>query len=272
MCSSDLADGKPATRRAPKKEGDAEIVTGRNSVVEALRAKIPATTLYLAARLEMDDRVKEAISIAGKRGIPIVEVMRPEERPLAEQLRCYATADRLLFAEGSALHGLQLLGRGLGDVAVLVRRSGSTMLAAATRARARSVAHLDVAVGLIHALEPSGRPAMNGGVAVLDERLLVRARDGEAVDVPAGEVDYMDVSARQMVSAATAMIPFLEHDDANRALMGANMQRQAVPLLRSESPVVGTGMEGFAAIDAGDVLTAEKSGRSEEHTSELQSH
>lgn len=72
-----VADGKPV-RRAPKKEGDAEIVTGRNSVVEALRAKIPATTLYLAARLEMDDRVKEAISIAGKRGIPIVEVMRPE--------------------------------------------------------------------------------------------------------------------------------------------------------------------------------------------------
>jgi 23S rRNA (guanosine2251-2'-O)-methyltransferase len=70
-------DVKPV-RRAPKKEGDAEIVTGRNSVVEALRAKIPATTLYLAARLEMDDRVKEAISIAGKRGIPIVEVMRPE--------------------------------------------------------------------------------------------------------------------------------------------------------------------------------------------------
>jgi 23S rRNA (guanosine2251-2'-O)-methyltransferase len=70
-------DAKPV-RRAPKKEGDAEIVTGRNSVVEALRAKIPATTLYLAARLEMDDRVKEAISIAGKRGIPIVEVMRPE--------------------------------------------------------------------------------------------------------------------------------------------------------------------------------------------------
>jgi 23S rRNA (guanosine2251-2'-O)-methyltransferase len=72
-----VADAKPV-RRAPKKEGDAEIVTGRNSVVEALRAKIPATTLYLAARLEMDDRVKEAISIAGKRGIPIVEVMRPE--------------------------------------------------------------------------------------------------------------------------------------------------------------------------------------------------
>lgn len=72
-------DAKPASRgRSPKRDGDAEIVTGRNSVVEALRAKIPASTLYLAARLEMDDRVKEAISIAGKRGIPIVEVMRPE--------------------------------------------------------------------------------------------------------------------------------------------------------------------------------------------------
>ena len=70
----------------------------------------------------------------------------------------------------------------------------------------------------------------------------------------------MDVSPRQMVSVATSLIPFLEHDDANRALMGANMQRQAVPLLRSDSPLVGTGMEGFAAIDAGDVLTADKSG------------
>ena len=59
-----------------------------------------------------------------------------------------------------------------------------------------------------------------------------------------------------MVSVATSLIPFLEHDDANRALMGANMQRQAVPLLRSESPLVGTGMESFAAVDAGDVITA----------------
>ena len=70
----------------------------------------------------------------------------------------------------------------------------------------------------------------------------------------------MDVSPRQMVSVATSLIPFLEHDDANRALMGANMQRQAVPLLRSESPLVGTGMEGYAAIDAGDVITADKAG------------
>ena len=69
----------------------------------------------------------------------------------------------------------------------------------------------------------------------------------------ADEVDYMDVSPRQMVSVATALIPFLEHDDANRALMGANMQRQAVPLIQSDSPLVGTGMEYRAAVDAGDV-------------------
>ena len=78
------------------------------------------------------------------------------------------------------------------------------------------------------------------------------------------EVDYMDVSPRQMVSVATAMIPFLEHDDANRALMGANMQRQAVPLVRSEAPFVGTGMELRAAIDAGDVVVADKTGVIEE--------
>jgi DNA-directed RNA polymerase subunit beta len=93
-----------------------------------------------------------------------------------------------------------------------------------------------------------------------EERVLVRRKGGEVELVPAGDVHYMDVSPRQMVSVATSLIPFLEHDDANRALMGANMQRQAVPLLRSESPLVGTGMESFAAIDAGDVITAEKAG------------
>src|SRR6059036_2319098 len=74
----------------------------------------------------------------------------------------------------------------------------------------------------------------------------------------------MDVSPRQMVSVATAMIPFLEHDDANRALMGSNMQRQSVPLLRSEAPLVGTGMEYRAAVDAGDVVVAEAAGTVEE--------
>jgi DNA-directed RNA polymerase subunit beta len=93
-----------------------------------------------------------------------------------------------------------------------------------------------------------------------EPRVLVRRRGGEVENIQASEVDYMDVSPRQMVSVATAMIPFLEHDDANRALMGANMMRQAVPLVRAEAPLVGTGMEFRAAVDAGDVLLARKSG------------
>ena len=74
--------------------------------------------------------------------------------------------------------------------------------------------------------------------------------------VPPSEVDYMDVSPKQIVSVGTALIPFLEHDDANRALMGANMQKQAVPLLRSEAPYIGTGIEDRAARDAGDLIQA----------------
>ena len=94
----------------------------------------------------------------------------------------------------------------------------------------------------------------------VEDKVLVRPKGSDVVLVDPDEVDYMDVSPRQMVSVATSLIPFLEHDDANRALMGANMQRQAVPLLRSESPFVGTGMEGYAAIDAGDVVVADKAG------------
>ncbi|SDJ43844.1 DNA-directed RNA polymerase subunit beta [Frankineae bacterium MT45] len=97
-----------------------------------------------------------------------------------------------------------------------------------------------------------------------EAKVLVRKKGGEVDLLDPSEVDYMDVSPRQMVSVATAMIPFLEHDDANRALMGANMQRQAVPLLRSESPLVGTGMELRAAVDAADVVTADKAGVVEE--------
>ena len=102
-----------------------------------------------------------------------------------------------------------------------------------------------------------------------EARVLVRRRGGEVEYIPAEEVDYMDVSPRQMVSVATAMIPFLEHDDANRALMGANMMRQAVPLLRAESPLVGTGMEYRAAVDAGDVLLAVRGGVVSEVASDL---
>jgi DNA-directed RNA polymerase subunit beta len=97
-----------------------------------------------------------------------------------------------------------------------------------------------------------------------ETKILVRRKGGEVEFVTGEDVDYMDVSPRQMVSVATAMIPFLEHDDANRALMGANMQRQAVPLVRSEAPLVGTGMELRAAIDAGDVAIADKAGIIEE--------
>ena len=87
-----------------------------------------------------------------------------------------------------------------------------------------------------------------------------RGGGGEPVLADPAHIDYMDVSPRQMVSAATALIPFLEHDDANRALMGANMQRQAVPLLKTEAPVVGTGMEKFLAVDSGDAVMAKKPG------------
>jgi len=97
-----------------------------------------------------------------------------------------------------------------------------------------------------------------------ESRILVRRKGGEVDYIGPDDCDYMDVSPRQMVSVATAMIPFLEHDDANRALMGSNMQRQSVPLLRSEAPLVGTGMEYRAATDAGDVIIAEKAGVVEE--------
>lgn len=105
---------------------------------------------------------------------------------------------------------------------------------------------------------------VDGSGHFVEDRILVRRKGGEVEFVSATDVDYMDVSPRQMVSVATAMIPFLEHDDANRALMGANMQRQAVPLVRSEAPLVGTGMELRAAIDAGDVVVADKTGVIEE--------
>ena len=103
----------------------------------------------------------------------------------------------------------------------------------------------------------------------LEDRVLVRLRRGEVDAVPPAEVDYIDVSPRQMVSVATALIPFLEHDDANRALMGANMQRQAVPLIKSDAPLVGTGIEYRAAVDAGDVVVAEKAGVVKEVSADL---
>src|SRR5206468_10082506 len=89
---------------------------------------------------------------------------------------------------------------------------------------------------------------------------LCRGPSGEAVMIRRDEVHFMDVAPAQIVSVATALIPFLEHNDANRALMGANMQRQAVPLMITEPPLIGTGLEFRAAIDTGDVVLADKAG------------
>ncbi|MEJ7871967.1 MAG: DNA-directed RNA polymerase subunit beta, partial [Rubrobacteraceae bacterium] len=100
------------------------------------------------------------------------------------------------------------------------------------------------------------------------ESALARRRGGEVSAVTPEEVDYVDVDPVQMVSVGTALIPFLEHDDANRALMGANMQRQAVPLLKSEAPYVGTGMEFRAATDTGDVVISRNAGTVERVVSE----
>ncbi len=114
-----------------------------------------------------------------------------------------------------------------------------------------------------HVIAQANAP-INPDGSFIEDRVLVRRKGGEVDLIRPDEVDYIDVSPRQMVSVATAMIPFLEHDDANRALMGSNMQRQSVPLLRSESPLVGTGMEYRAATDAGDVIVAAKAGVVEE--------
>jgi DNA-directed RNA polymerase subunit beta len=109
----------------------------------------------------------------------------------------------------------------------------------------------------MHVIAQANAPLMADGTYA-EQRVLVRTKGGEVEYVPGADVDYMDVAARQMVSAATALIPFLEHDDANRALMGSNMMRQAVPLVRSEAPLVGTAMEYRAALDSGDVVRADK--------------
>ena len=93
----------------------------------------------------------------------------------------------------------------------------------------------------------------------VNERVVARVHE-ETTEVRREKVDYMDVSPKQVVSIATAMIPFLENDDANRALMGANMQRQAVPLLRTQAPLVGTGMEYKAACDSGVMVLAKHAG------------
>ena len=126
-----------------------------------------------------------------------------------------------------------------------------------------------------HVIAPANTPIdpKDGSFIAVDEdgnlynpkRVVARTRDfdgsfGAPAECPVSEVDYMDVSPRQLLSVAATLIPFLEHDDAKRTLMGANMQRQAVPLIHAHAPYVGTGMEARAALDSGDVIAAEFDG------------
>jgi DNA-directed RNA polymerase subunit beta len=100
-----------------------------------------------------------------------------------------------------------------------------------------------------------------------DERTSVRVH-GEPSIAATDEINYLEVSPKQIISVTTSLIPFLEHDDANRALMGSNMQRQAVSCIKPEAPIVGTGVEGKAAYDSGQVLIAEADGIVQSVTSE----
>ena len=118
-----------------------------------------------------------------------------------------------------------------------------------------TVDYLTAAAEEGHVIAQANAP-LNPDGSFANEYVLVRKTGGEIDNVKADEVDYMDVSPKQVVSIATALIPFLEHDDANRALMGSNMQRQAVPLITSDAPLVGTGMEGRAAKDSGEVIVS----------------
>ncbi len=117
----------------------------------------------------------------------------------------------------------------------------------------KQVDYLTAALEEGHVIAQANAPLDPDG-AFSNDRVLVRKTGGEVDNVPGDQVDYMDVSPKQVVSVATALIPFLEHDDANRALMGSNMQRQAVPLISSDAPLVGTGMEARAAVDSGEVI------------------
>ena len=121
------------------------------------------------------------------------------------------------------------------------------------------IVYLDAAEEAQYTIAQASEPIDDKG-KFLHDQVLCRSKEGEAVMAAPKEVEYMDVSPAQIVSVGTALIPFLEHNDANRALMGANMQRQAVPLMITEPPLVGTGLEYRAAVDTGDVVIAKSPG------------
>ncbi len=122
------------------------------------------------------------------------------------------------------------------------------------------IVYLDASEEALFTIAQASEPVDEKTGKFVRDQVLCRSREGEAVVVAPKDVEYMDVSASQIVSVATALIPFLEHNDANRALMGANMQRQAVPLMIPQAPLVGTGVEYRAAIDTGDVVLSRTDG------------
>jgi DNA-directed RNA polymerase subunit beta len=122
------------------------------------------------------------------------------------------------------------------------------------------IVYLDAAEEAQYTIAQASEPVDEKTGKFLHDQVLCRSKEGEAVMAAPKEIEYMDVSPAQIVSVGTALIPFLEHNDANRALMGANMQRQAVPLMITEPPLVGTGLEYRAAVDTGDVVLAETAG------------
>ena len=125
----------------------------------------------------------------------------------------------------------------------------------------KEVVYIDASQEEKHLIAQSDTPIdAKGNLTGENGLVVVRQHGGDLGLVPPNEVTLMDVAPEQLVSVATALIPFLEHDDANRALMGSNMMRQAVPLLVSEAPVVGTGLEARAAVDTGDVVVNARAG------------
>src|SRR5262245_33760972 len=123
------------------------------------------------------------------------------------------------------------------------------------------IVYLDAAEEAQYTIAQASEPIDEKTGRFLHDQVLCRSKEGEAVMAAPKEIQFMDVSPAQIVSVGTALIPFLEHNDANRALMGANMQRQAVPLMITQAPFVGTGLEYRAAIDTGDVVLARESGQ-----------
>ena len=122
------------------------------------------------------------------------------------------------------------------------------------------IVYLDAAEEAQYTIAQASEPVDEKTGRFLHDQVLCRSRLGEAITAAPKDVEYMDVAPAQIVSVATALIPFLEHNDANRALMGANMMRQAVPLMITDPPLVGTGLEYRAAVDTGDVMLSRHAG------------